>query len=68
MKLGDLLYTYKEMGVVEKDGVKFKKYVRVPRVRSKHRAALSQALFTAVLAAAAFKGLGWLLERLKDAG
>lgn len=68
MKLEGLFYTYKEMGVVEKDGVKFKKFVKVPRVRSKQRAALSQALFTAFLAAVAFKGLGWLLDRLKDAG
>lgn len=68
MKLDDLLYTYKEMGVVEKNGVKFKKFVKVPRVRSKHRAALSRALFTALLAAAAFKGLGWFLERFGGAG
>ena len=68
VKIESLLYTYKEMGVVEKDGVKFKKYVKVPRLRAKHRAALSRALFTAFLAAAAFKGLGWLLDRLKDAG
>lgn len=49
MALGDLFYRYKERGTVEKDGQKFKKYVKVPLVRSKHR----QALLTAALVLAA---------------
>lgn len=67
LKLESLFYTYKELGTVEKDGVKFKKFVRVPRLRSKHRQAVSRglaaALFTAFLGAAAVRLLGWLVER-----
>jgi hypothetical protein len=40
MLLDSLLYTYKEIGTVEKNGVKYKKLAKVPRIRSKHRAAL----------------------------
>jgi len=58
MKLDTLLYTYKELGTVEKDGVKFKKFVKVPRLRSKHKTAFGQALLVAVLGAGALKLLG----------
>lgn len=61
--LEKLFYTYKEVGVVERNGVKYKKYAKVPRLRSKHKAVLGQALLIAVLAAAAFKALGWYLNR-----
>jgi len=63
MKLDDLLYTYKTVGIVEKDGVKYKKVVKVPRLRSKHKAAAGKAFAVAVLVAAAFKAFGWFLER-----
>lgn len=61
--LEKLFYSYKEVGVVEKKGVKYKKYAKVPRFRSKHKAVLGQVLLIAVLAAAAFKALGWFLNR-----
>lgn len=67
LKLDSLLYTYKELGTVERDGVKFKKYVKVPRLRSKHRQAFSRGLLaaflTVLLGAAAVRLLGWLVER-----
>lgn len=63
MKLDALFYTYKEVGVVEKNGVKYKKLVKVPRLRSKHREAIAKAVFFSFLVAAAFKGIGWVLER-----
>lgn len=67
LKLDSLFYTYKELGTVEKDGVKFKKYVRVPRLRSKHRQAFARAvwvaLLTVLLGAAAVRLPGWLIER-----
>jgi hypothetical protein len=63
MKLDALLYTYKTVGVVEKDGVKYKKVVKVPRLRSKHKAAVGKVLAVLLLAAAVFKAFGWFLER-----
>lgn len=63
MKLDALLYTYKTVGVVEKDGVKYKKVVKVPRLRSKHKAAAGKALAVVLLAALAFKAFAWFLER-----
>lgn len=63
MKLDGLFYTYKELGTIDKDGVKFKKFVRVPRLRSKHKAAMGQALLVALLGAGAVRLLGWYLER-----
>lgn len=67
MKLDSILYTYKELGTVDKDGVKFKKFVKVPRLRSKHRAVLVQALLVALLVAflgaGAFKLLGVFVNR-----
>ncbi len=58
-----IFYTYKEIGVVERKGVKYKKYAKVPRFRSKHKAVLGQALLIALLAAVAFRALGWFLNR-----
>lgn len=43
MGLEDLLYRYKARGTVEKDGRKFKKYVKVPLLRSEHRRTLLSA-------------------------
>ncbi|TBR17182.1 hypothetical protein EPO15_17485 [bacterium] len=63
LDLEGLLYTYKEVGTVEKKGVKYKKYAKVPRFRSKHKALLGQALLVLALAAVAFKALGWFLNR-----
>lgn len=63
IKLDALLYTYKTVGVVEKDGVKYRKVVKVPRIRSKHKAAAMKAAAVALLAAAALKAFGWFLER-----
>lgn len=63
MRFDALLYTYKEVGIVEKNGVKYKKLVKVPRLRSKHREALAKAVFFAVLVAGAFKVVGWVMER-----
>lgn len=51
MGLEDLFYRYKERGTVEKDGRRFKKYVKVPLVRSHQRRSLVAAVL--VLAAAA---------------
>ena len=44
ISLERLFYTYKEVGTVDKEGVKYKKYVKVPRFRSKHKAALGRAV------------------------
>ena len=63
MKLDALFYTYKTVGVVEKDGVKYKKVVKVPRLRSKHKAAAFKALAVLLLVAVAFKAFGWFLDR-----
>lgn len=67
MNLDSLLYTYKEIGIVEKNGVKYKKLAKVPRIRTKHRAALSrivfQSLLVALFGAVAFHGIRWFLER-----
>ena len=67
MNLDSLFYTYKQVGVVEKNGVKYKKLAKVPRIRAKHRAALAKALgyglLAAVLGAAAFQGFRLYSER-----
>lgn len=56
MGLEDLFYRYKERGTVEKDGQRYKRYVKVPLVRSRHRRSLAMAalvlVFAAVLVAA----------------
>lgn len=63
MSLPSFLYTYKQVGVVEKDGVKYKKFVKVPLIRSKHRAAAGQAVLVVLLGALAFKFVGWFFDR-----
>lgn len=63
MSLPSFLYSYKQVGVVEKDGVKYKKFVKVPLLRSKHRVAAAQALLVVALGALAFKFVGWFFDR-----
>lgn len=63
MSLPSFLYTYKQVGTVEKDGVKYKKFVKVPLIRSKHRAAAGQALLVVLLGVLAFRFVGWFFER-----
>ncbi|TBR17181.1 hypothetical protein EPO15_17480 [bacterium] len=62
MGIEDLFYRYKERGVVERDGQKYKKYVKVPLVRTKHK----QAAFYAVLALVASVALFAAVRRFAD--
>ena len=63
MALEDWFYRYKERGVVEKDGQKYKKYVKVPVFRTKHRNALVAAVLVVVGTAAVFVVVRRFAER-----
>ena len=63
MGLGEFLYRYKERGTVERDGQKYKKYVKVPLVRTKHRQAVLYAVLVLLTALAVFAAVRRLAER-----
>lgn len=63
MGLADLFYRYKERGTVEKDGRKFKKYVKVPLLRSQHRRSLVTAALVLATAAVLVAAVRRFAER-----
>lgn len=63
MGFEDYFYRYKERGVVEREGQKYKKYVKVPLLRSKHKQALVYALLVVVASAAVFAVVRRFAER-----
>lgn len=67
MGLEEFLYRYKERGVVERDGQKYKKYVKVPLVRTKHKQAALYAALVVLAALAAFVVVRRLAERGRPA-
>lgn len=54
MGLDEFLYRYKERGTVEKNGQKYKKYVKVPLVRTKHKQVFLYAVLVVLTSLAAF--------------
>lgn len=63
MGLEDFLYRYKERGVVERDGQKYKKYVKVPLVRSKHKQVALYAVLFVLTLLVVFVVVGRFAER-----
>lgn len=63
----DLLYRYKERGTVERGGQKYKKYVKVPVLRSKHKQALLYAALIVLASLAAFAVIRRFAERAQPA-
>ncbi|TPW20662.1 MAG: hypothetical protein FD126_1447 [Elusimicrobia bacterium] len=63
MPLEDFLYRYKERGVVERQGQKYKKYVKVPLVRTKHRQVALYAVLVVLTALAVFAVVRRFAER-----
>ena len=63
MGLEDFLYRYKERGVVERDGQKYKKYVKVPLVRTKHKQAVLYAVLVVLTSLAVFAVVRRFAER-----
>lgn len=64
MTLSDFLFRYKDRGVVEKDGVKFKKYAKVPWFRKQHKRAVYYVLGVLVLTWLAFTLVRHFAERV----
>lgn len=63
MGLEDYLYRYKERGVVERDGQKYKKYVKVPLVRTKHKQFALYAALVVLTSLAVFAVVRRFAER-----
>lgn len=63
MGFEDFFYRYKERGVVERDGQKYKKYVKVPWLRTKHKQVLRYALLVAAASLALFAVVRRFAER-----
>lgn len=63
MSLADLFYRYKERGVVERDGQKYKKYVKVPLLRTKHKQAALYVVLVVIAAGAVFGLMRRFAER-----
>ncbi|MCX5796868.1 MAG: hypothetical protein NTY77_15340 [Elusimicrobia bacterium] len=60
--LDALQYEYRYVGMEEKDGRPYKKFIKVPRLRSRHK----QALLLAALAAVLLVCGVWLVRRITD--
>ena len=63
MGLEEFLYRYKERGTVERDGQKYKKYVKVPLVRTKHKQFFLYAVLVILTSAAVFAVVRRFAER-----
>lgn len=63
MTLDTLFYTYKQIGIVEKNGVKYKKFAKVPRLRTKHKRVVFYAMLVVLTFAAAFAVVRRFAER-----
>lgn len=63
MGLEDLFYRYKELGIVEKDGQRYKKFAKVPLVRSRHRRVLAMAALVLAVAAVLVAAVRRFAER-----
>ncbi|MDD5630385.1 MAG: hypothetical protein PHU21_15075 [Elusimicrobia bacterium] len=61
--LDSILYEYRCLGVVEKDGKKYKKYQRLPRLRTKHKRAILYTLLSVLI----LLGGIWLLRTVSEA-
>ena len=63
MGFAEFLYRYKERGVVERGGQKFKRYVKVPLLRTKHKQAARYTLIVLLTSAAVFAVVRRLADR-----
>jgi hypothetical protein len=57
-----LRYEYRYVGIEEKDGWKYKKYLKVPRLRSRHKRLLLLIALAAVFLLCGF----WVMRRVTD--
>ena len=60
--LDAIKYEYRYVGMEEKDGRKYKKFLKVPRLRSRHKQLLLGAAIAAVLLLCGV----WLVRRITD--
>lgn len=65
--LEDFLYRYKERGTVERGGQKYKKYVKVPLLRTKHKQVLLYAALVVLASLAAYAVVRRFAERARPA-